>query len=119
MPIGTYTPPPPGKSITQFFSSIFFFFHFRYILLQISHQKCFFISISIPGRSGVKEILQFHRFVPLSQTHLALYKLSTQVGPPDVVAVTAQAEHDKISEVRIDIEISEQNYVCCLYDNEP
>ena len=48
--------PPPGKSITQFFFSIFkkFFFHFRCILLQISHQKCFFRSISIPGRSGVK-----------------------------------------------------------------
>ena len=45
---------PPGKSITQFFFSNFnFFFHFRCILLQISHQKCFFISISIPGRSGV------------------------------------------------------------------
>ena len=67
----------------------------------------------------IKEILQFHRFVPLLQTHLALYKLSTQVGPPDVVVVTAQAEHDKISEVPIDIEISKQNYVCCLYDNEP
>ena len=55
MPIGTYTP-PPRKSITQFFFQIFllFFFHFRCILLQISHQKCFFISISIPGRSGVK-----------------------------------------------------------------
>ena len=47
--------PPPGKSITQlFFQIIIFFFHFRCILLQISHQKCFFISISIPGRSGVK-----------------------------------------------------------------
>ena len=55
MPIGTFTP-PPGKSITQFFFSNLFiyFFHFRCILLQISHQKCFFISISIPGRSGVK-----------------------------------------------------------------
>ena len=28
--------------------------HFRCILLQISHEKCFFISISILGRSGVK-----------------------------------------------------------------
>ena len=45
MPIGTYTP-PPGKIITQIFFLIFFF-HFRCILLQISHQKCFFISISI------------------------------------------------------------------------
>ena len=54
MPIGTYTrsKKPPGKSITQFFFSnfLFFYFHFRCILLQISHQKCFFISISIPGR---------------------------------------------------------------------
>ena len=31
------------------------FFHFRCILLQISHKKCFFISISILGRSRVKE----------------------------------------------------------------
>ena len=56
MPIGTYTPPPPlAKALHNFFSSNFyiFFFHFRCILLQISHQKCFFISISIPGRSGV------------------------------------------------------------------
>ena len=61
MPIGTYTP-PPGKSITQFFFSIYFilFFHFRCILLQISHQKCFFISISIPGRSGVNIVLYNH-----------------------------------------------------------
>ena len=45
--------PPPWKTITQkkFF---FFFFHFRCILLQISHKKCFFISISILWRSGVK-----------------------------------------------------------------
>ena len=58
MPIGTYTPPPPSKIITQIFFSTFFylfFFHFRCILLQISHQKCFFISISILGRSGVKQ----------------------------------------------------------------
>ena len=54
MPIGTYTP-PLAKSLHNFFSSNFsnFFFHFRCILLQISHKKCFFISISILGRSGV------------------------------------------------------------------
>ncbi|CAK8688934.1 unnamed protein product [Clavelina lepadiformis] len=67
----------------------------------------------------IKGTLQFHRFVPLSQTHLSVYKLSTQVDPPVVVAATADAEHDRISEVLIDIEIAEQNYVCCLYDNEP
>ena len=55
MPIGTYTP-PLWKTITQKIFSILFilFFHFRCILLQISHKKCFFISISILGRSGVK-----------------------------------------------------------------
>ena len=52
MPIGTYTP-PHANHYTKVFS-IFFFFHFRCILLQISHKKCFFISISILGRSGVK-----------------------------------------------------------------
>ena len=56
MPIGTYTP-PLWKTITQKFFSIFFilFFHFRCILLQISHKKCFFISVSILGRSGVNK----------------------------------------------------------------
>ena len=56
MPIGTYTPPPPlANHYTKFFSIFFlFFFHFRCILLQIRYKKCFFISISILGRSGVK-----------------------------------------------------------------
>ena len=57
MPIGTYTP-PLAKALHNFFFQIFFFFflNFRCILLQISHQKCFFINISIPGRSGVKVV---------------------------------------------------------------
>ena len=64
MLIGTYTP-PPCKIITQIFFSNFFilFFHFRCILLQISHKKCFFISISIPGRSGVKVDLHVYATV--------------------------------------------------------
>ena len=54
MPIETYT--PPLQIITQkFFPIFFFFFHLRCILLHISHKKCFFISISILGRSGVKQ----------------------------------------------------------------
>ena len=44
--------PPPLQIMTQKLKQ--FFFHFRCILLQISHKKCFFISISILGRSGVK-----------------------------------------------------------------
>ena len=31
-----------------------FFFHFKSILLQISHKKCVFINIFILGHSGVK-----------------------------------------------------------------
>ena len=48
---------PPWKTIIQKNFPIFFilFFHFRCILLQINHKKCFFISISILGRSGVKD----------------------------------------------------------------
>ncbi|KAG1650697.1 Transmembrane protein 94 [Nymphon striatum] len=65
----------------------------------------------------IKGPLQFHRFVPLLPTHLSVYKLNAQVDLPVVVAITAQAEHDNISEVPLDI--GEQNYVCCLYDNEP
>ena len=55
MPIGTYTPPPWQNHYTIFYFFYFYFFHFRCILIQISHQKCFFISISILGRSGVKK----------------------------------------------------------------
>ena len=56
MAIGTYTPPPLANHYTKIFSNFFFFFfHFRCILLQISHKKCFFISVSILGRSGVND----------------------------------------------------------------
>ena len=59
MPIGTDTPPPPYKSLHKKKIEFFylFFFHFRCILLQISHKKCFFIIISILGRSGVNILL--------------------------------------------------------------
>ena len=51
--------PPPCKSLHKnFFNFFFIFFYFRCILLQISHKKCFFISISILGRSGVKPSLR-------------------------------------------------------------
>ena len=47
--------PPPLQIFTHKFFQFFFiiYFYFRCILLQISHKKCFFISISILGRSGV------------------------------------------------------------------
>ena len=49
--------PPPCKSLHKKNSFLFYCFHFRYIWLQISHKKCFFISISILGRSGVNVTL--------------------------------------------------------------
>ena len=63
---------PPLQIITQKKISIFyFFFHFRCILLQISHKKCFFISISILGRSGVKKVFsEFQR----DEVHNARYE---------------------------------------------
>ena len=61
-----YAPPWQKHYTIFFFIFFFFFFHFRCILLQISHQKCFFISISIPGRSGVKkEIYKFPKTLTL------------------------------------------------------
>ena len=48
-PLGHIRPPPLAKSLHKFFN----YFYFRCILLQISHKKCIFIRISIPGRSGV------------------------------------------------------------------
>ena len=82
MPIGTYTP-PLWKTISQKFFSIYFilFFHFRYILLQISHKKCFFISISILGRSGVNvhilEIIPYRYFGPLQFLNICDYTTVT------------------------------------------
>ena len=56
--------PPPYKSLHKFFFQLFFFFfHFRCILLQISHKKCFFISISILGRSGVQIVVRVFYFM--------------------------------------------------------
>ena len=40
--------------------------NFRCILLQISHKKCFFISISILGRSGVKIVSIIKKTLNLS-----------------------------------------------------
>ena len=57
--------------------------------------------------------LQYHRFV----THLSAYKLSAQSDHPVVEAITAQATHDNITGGPLDI--TEQNYMCCLYDNKP
>ena len=44
--------PPANHYPKKFFN----FFYFRCIFLQISHKQCFFVSISILGRSRVKQI---------------------------------------------------------------
>ena len=70
MSIGTYTPPPLANQYTKKNSNyLFLFFHFRCILLQISHKKCFFISISILGRSGVNVTTSSYNYC-----HCRIYK---------------------------------------------
>ena len=55
MPIGTYTPPapPPLQIITQKKYKKILFLFFILDATYLNHKKCFFISISILGRSGV------------------------------------------------------------------
>ena len=55
-----YAPPPLANHYTK---KNYIFFNFRCILLQISHKKCFFISISILGCSGVNmDLIYIHEF---------------------------------------------------------
>ena len=59
--MGHIRPPPPCKSLHKkkfilFYFILFYFSHFRCILLQISHKIFFFISISILGRSVVNSV---------------------------------------------------------------
>ena len=46
--------PMLANQYPKIFSIFYFFFHFKCILLQISHKKCFFINIFILRHSGVK-----------------------------------------------------------------
>ena len=68
---------PPCKIITKFifFKFFHFFFHFRcnrlaILIITNKSQKCFFISISILGRSGVKQRIMFMRILRL---HTSMY----------------------------------------------
>ena len=66
---------PPCKSLHK--KKIHFFFHFRCILLQRSHKKCFFISISILGRSGVnRSVITVHTNLFAKKTR-KLHKFAT------------------------------------------
>ena len=51
-----YAPPLANHYTKKNYFILFYFFHFRCILLQISHKIFFFISISILGRSGVNSV---------------------------------------------------------------
>lgn len=67
----------------------------------------------------VKGTLQFHRFVPVSKSVLKVYKLSSQVNPPALVHVTADESEMEDMDIPEPLQIEEQGYVCCLYDNLP
>ena len=70
-PLGQIRPPPCKSLPPKFFNFFYFFFHFRCILLQISHKKCFFISISILGRSGVNHFPEFHHIETLKFSNIS------------------------------------------------
>ena len=53
-PLGHISPPPLQNHYTNFFFNFYFIFYFRCTLYIVTNksQKCFFISISVLGRSG-------------------------------------------------------------------
>ena len=67
----------------------------------------------------VKGTQQFHRFVPVSKSMLQVYKLSDQVSPPDVVPVSHSNDVEPAPEAAQDLDVVEQNFVCCIYDGFP
>ena len=72
----------------------------------------------------IKGTLQFHRFVPASQTTMRVYKLSQQTNPPDLVAVQGQQgplcdEDEGSADDDVPLVVRPQNFACCSYDNVP
>ena len=61
--------PMLANQYPEIFSIYFYyFFHFKCILLQISHKKCFFINIFILGRSGLSRDI----VISIRQLYVAL-----------------------------------------------
>ena len=60
----------------------------------------------------------YHRHAPISMCKLAIYKLSSQTIPPDVVPIVKDVE-DEVARSSVPLEIREQTFVCCLYDGSP
>ena len=65
----------------------------------------------------VKGTQQYHRYVPISTSSLEVYRLSSQASPPDVVPISSNGPLEV--EPPVQLEIKEQNFVCCLYDGFP
>ena len=76
-----YAPPLANHYTKKFF---IFIFHFRCILLQISHKKCFFINISILGRSGVNSL----HFTGISYPNSCKFSMSCIFCSGDILAYT-------------------------------
>ena len=64
---------------------------------------------------------KFHRFVPLSKSSIKAFKLSKQEEEPKTVrAARVDGETDEVDdESGLEFEISKQNYVCAIYDENP
>ena len=69
------------------------------------------------AQTGTQKYM-YHRYAPISTCKLAIYKLSSQTIPPDVVPIVKDVE-DEVARSSVPLEIREQNFVCCLYDGSP
>lgn len=65
----------------------------------------------------IKGTQQYHRYVPVSKSTLHVYNLSSQAQPPALVHVS-KSDGQEPSQAE-DLEIKEQNFVCCMYDDFP
>jgi len=66
---------------------------------------------------AVKGTLHYHRFVPVSQSTMQVFKLSAQSKPPELVQIQDPSNVDGSNDdSQIPLEIKGQNFVCCLYD---
>ncbi|KAJ8017733.1 hypothetical protein HOLleu_44652 [Holothuria leucospilota] len=65
----------------------------------------------------VKGTLHYHKFVPVSQSALHVYRLSGQAHFSELVHISKS--NDAEPEVLHQLNIKEQNFVCCMYDGFP
>ena len=77
------------------------------------------LKVRLERARTVKGTLQLHRFIPVSQSRLHMYRLSAQANDPELVSVSERDGVDIGNEAARSLHLQEQSFVCCLYDNLP